>query len=152
MFKHILVPTDGSDSARHALEVANRMALSEKADLTLLAVVQYEPAISESYFFPFFIMPVVFPIQGEQAHADLTGAYMKGLEKLRAEAVDPSLTVNLKVLIGRPHETIIAYAKDNSIDLIVVGACGLGSIEDRLLGSVSDRVAHHAPCHVLIAK
>ena len=79
-------------------------------------------------------------------------------EKLLAEALDtitkekPNLKVTTKTHIGRPAEKIVETCIDDSIDLIVIGGEGLGGIKERILGSVSDKVAHTAPCPVTIIK
>jgi len=57
-----------------------------------------------------------------------------------------------KVTIGCPRDTIVAEAEKEGVDVLVVGARGLGVIRRLLLGSVSDFVMKHAHCHVLIAK
>lgn len=53
---------------------------------------------------------------------------------------------------GNPADAILEAAKDVDADLIVVGARGLGAVARFLRGSVSTRVAHHAPCDVLIVE
>jgi len=53
---------------------------------------------------------------------------------------------------GQPADKLIQLAKDESFDLIVIGSRGLGSIARFFLGSVSDKVSHHATCSVLIAR
>ena len=56
------------------------------------------------------------------------------------------------VRVGAPVEHIVAAADDPGIDLVIVGARGFGPIKRLLLGSVSERVLHHAPCAVLVVK
>ena len=51
-----------------------------------------------------------------------------------------------------PAETIVAYAKANSIDLIVTGTHGRGGIKHLLMGSVAERVVRTAPCPVLTVR
>lgn len=54
--------------------------------------------------------------------------------------------------LGRPANEILALAKRKKVDLIVTGAKGIGAISRALLGSVSTRVVHHAPCSVLVVR
>ena len=51
---------------------------------------------------------------------------------------------------GPPARTIVAWAKDKEVDLIVLGSRGLGSVEGYLLGSVSHKVTGLAKCPVLV--
>jgi nucleotide-binding universal stress UspA family protein len=52
---------------------------------------------------------------------------------------------------GEPHKRIVALAKEKDIDLIVMGARGLGLIKGMLIGSVTDAVLKSSPCPVLVA-
>ncbi len=51
---------------------------------------------------------------------------------------------------GEPYEKIVSFAQQNSIDLIVTGARGLGLIEGMLIGSVTDAVLKSSHCPVLV--
>lgn len=53
---------------------------------------------------------------------------------------------------GDPATAILHVAEEVDTDLIVVGARGLGAVQRFLRGSVSTRVAHHAPCSALIVE
>ncbi|MEO8326445.1 MAG: universal stress protein [Nitrospirota bacterium] len=54
--------------------------------------------------------------------------------------------------IGIPASAILSMAQHESMELIIMGSRGLGTIKEHLLGSVSHRVATHASCHVLLVK
>ncbi|HHJ34884.1 MAG TPA: universal stress protein, partial [Gammaproteobacteria bacterium] len=68
-----------------------------------------------------------------------------------AKHVNFSDDVKLEVQWGHPKTTILAWAADNDTDLIIMGAHGHHGIE-RLLGSVSNSVAHQAPCDTLLVR
>lgn len=51
-----------------------------------------------------------------------------------------------------PGKTIVQYATENDIEVILIGSRGLGNIKSMLLGSVSNHVVHHADCHVFVIK
>jgi nucleotide-binding universal stress UspA family protein len=55
-------------------------------------------------------------------------------------------------IVGRPAEEIVAAAREPGVDLVVMGARGLGPVRRLALGSVSDRVLRRADCPVLIVK
>jgi nucleotide-binding universal stress UspA family protein len=59
------------------------------------------------------------------------------------------LSVVSDVALGRPFMEIIRYAKDNQMDLIVLGTHGRSGLRHVLLGSVAERVVRKAPCPVL---
>lgn len=56
------------------------------------------------------------------------------------------------VRIGTTHDVIVQYAKENAIDLIVIGTHGHTGLRHVLLGSVAERVVQHAPCSVLTVR
>jgi hypothetical protein len=62
------------------------------------------------------------------------------------------IIVEGRVLNGRPAEVIVEAAKNQGIDLIVMGSHGRTGLERVLMGSVSDRVIGHADCAVLVVK
>ena len=60
--------------------------------------------------------------------------------------------VERSIVLGQPAAAIVETAEERGTDLVVVGARGLGLLGRLFLGSVSDRVAHQAPCPVLVVK
>ena len=68
----------------------------------------------------------------------------------KVNRLKPNLNVSTKLKEGRPTDKIIETAKEGNFDIIVLGRRGIGGVTELLLGSVSDRVADHAPCAVLI--
>ncbi|MDN5462699.1 MAG: universal stress protein, partial [Lactococcus sp.] len=53
---------------------------------------------------------------------------------------------------GNAKRKIVQYAKDNEIDLIVIGATGTGVIDKLFIGSTTQYVVNHAPCNVMVVK
>ena len=53
---------------------------------------------------------------------------------------------------GKPGDVILKTAKDEHVNMIVMGSRGLGLVKRTLAGSVSDHVLHHASCPVVICK
>ena len=62
------------------------------------------------------------------------------------------VTVSFLVWTGDPGESIVSAAGSESVDLVVVGTHGRGTIGRLLLGSVSEHVARNAPCRVLVVR
>jgi nucleotide-binding universal stress UspA family protein len=75
-----------------------------------------------------------------------------GIEKLRSleeQATAASISTEFSQSVGDPGKAICALAKTWNADLIVIGRRGLSGFQEFWLGSVSNYVLHHAPCHVL---
>ncbi len=78
---------------------------------------------------------------------------LDGVLKRAASSLGASIgPVERSVVLGQPATEILAAAEAPGVDLVVIGARGLGLFGRLVLGSVSDRVVHHAPCPVLVVK
>ncbi|GAA5509643.1 universal stress protein [Novipirellula caenicola] len=140
--RKVLLAVDGSDISDEAARWVSTLPHRNHWDLTILSVVQH---------------PMV--------HDDdpLLDAYEKACAQDRQDAVDhygkiaamfddQSVSVSHRIESGSPDETIVETAKAIAADLIVVGAKGRSQISRMLLGSVSDHVATHAHCSVLVVR
>ena len=148
MIKNILVALDGSKSADKALDFALDLAEKYSARIVLISV--FEPlsvsVVASGMGFS--------PIQLSR-HIDGLRDFRKNILKEavnKAKKFKSGLTISKKLIEGRPSDKIVETAKEEKIDLIVIGSRGLGGIKEFFLGSVSDRVADKAPCPVLIVK
>jgi nucleotide-binding universal stress UspA family protein len=74
------------------------------------------------------------------------------LQKLLTDAERPKVEVKLSVREGSPFVEIVRYAREEHIDLIVMGTHGRGPIAHMLLGSVAEQVLRKAPCPVLVVR
>ncbi|KUO41739.1 MAG: hypothetical protein APZ16_03825 [Candidatus Hadarchaeum yellowstonense] len=126
----ILVAVDGSKHSQKALDYAAQLALKYKASVTLMNVAQ-----------------TVYPF----LKADAVKSIGELIVSSAAKRVK-DLKINRRVEIGDPAKTIIEVVKSENYDLIALGSRGLNPAEKFLLGSVSDRIAEHAQCSVLIVK
>ncbi len=70
----------------------------------------------------------------------------------RARAAKPNFKVSSMAKDGDAAFEIMNTAKEACFDVIVVGYGGRGKMRERLLGSISEKVAHSAPCTVIIVK
>ena len=153
MYEAILVPIDGSEPSRHALEHAISIASKFGASLKLLAVV------------PQVVLPV-FPDEGFST-APLTAAkymaryqdkmkelYEGVLTEAQAKITEehPEVKVDTTLREGRPSATIVEVAEDDGVDLIVIGSRGVGGITGWILGSPSRRVVDSCTKPILIVK
>jgi nucleotide-binding universal stress UspA family protein len=138
-FERILVAIDGSQGAQKALEKAVELATATSAKLTALAVEGRLPAYAAT----------VGEVEEVKKEKDaFFGELARGAQAFaRSEGIDLSVDVQA----GHAADLIVRYAKTHDFDLVVVGHKG-HFLEDYLLGSTADRVAHHAHCPVLIVK
>jgi type II secretory ATPase GspE/PulE/Tfp pilus assembly ATPase PilB-like protein/nucleotide-binding universal stress UspA family protein len=128
----ILVPTDFSDISTQALAYAVDLAASLKAELHILHVVTEHPATSPS----------------ARERERLRDLWQK-LDLLPRPSEARDLTVVREVHHGAPAEKIVHYAEEHGVGLIVMGTHGRTGLAHLVLGSVAERVLHHAPCPVL---
>ncbi len=135
MFKTIAVATDGSENADRALSVAKVLARENDASLVLMHVVQ-KYATKD----------------GLAVYADeeqLEGKLGELVEELTGEGLTASLEIVNHVGPQPAHE-IAELAREAGADLIVVGTRGHAAVSGLLLGSVTLRLLHVAPCPVLV--
>ena len=134
-FPSILVPTDGSDCARAAVDHAIDLADLTGATLHLLHVVDPATVYGD-------IGAVGFLDSLEEAGADL-------LADLRAEAEDAGLDVETTVTQGTPYRAITDYADEHDVGCIAMGTHGRTGVQRYLLGSVTSRVIRLSETPVL---
>jgi len=69
-----------------------------------------------------------------------------------AKIVNAGIAVSTELREGDPATQIVAVAKEGGFDAVVVGHKGVGRVKEMLLGNVSEKVAHLAPCPVIIVR
>ena len=89
------------------------------------------------------------PAEIAQIESELAAAWAE-MERLAKER--PALNIATRVEVGSPADVIVDAASKSGVDLIVVGARGQNAASRFLLGSVSDRVLHHAHCPTLVVR
>jgi nucleotide-binding universal stress UspA family protein len=142
--KTVLVPTDFSEPSAAALAYARQLAAAFKASIHVLHVIPdpaAQPWAGEAYAGSLPEMVAELKSQAQRhLHDALPAADRK---KYRARQV---------VAVGVPFTRIIEYAKNNAVDLIVMGTHGRGALARAILGSVTERVVRFAPCPVLAVR
>jgi nucleotide-binding universal stress UspA family protein len=136
----ILLATDGSREARLAARTAADLAENTASKLHLVHVWQ---------------MPYVFhPEIGYCAlYETVEGEALRCLEaRVHEVRCAGSAVVGTHLRMGRPEEAIGAVAEEIGAGLIVMGSRGRGGVRRALMGSVSDSVARHAHCPVLVVR
>jgi nucleotide-binding universal stress UspA family protein len=145
MFRTIVVGTDGSETAGKAVAQAAELAASVGS--TLLIVSAFEP-----------VGPTRLREEGEQVPEDVRWMVnpREDVDATLAAAAEVAEEHGVSVLPfarqGDPADAILDVAEEQGADLIVVGNKGMTGAKRFLLGSVPNKVSHHAPCSVLIVR
>jgi len=145
VFKRILVGTDGSETAQLAVAHATELARAHGAALEIVGA--YHPVPSDR-------------LREEKSQVPGDIAYGVGpredvnanLDNAAAKAVQSGIEVNTHAREGDPADAILDVAEETGVDLIVVGNKGMTGARRFLLGSVPNKVSHHAPCGVYIVR
>jgi len=155
MINRILVPIDGSEYSRKALEFATDIAQRFNASVVLVHVVSTAallPAPVPQVGVPVTPEGVPPPVFSTKMAEDLAKFGSELLARQGSEVEKRGVTVKNVLERGEPVEKILQTAKNEKCDFVVMGARGLGKVRALLLGSVSDGVVHRAPCPVLVVK
>ncbi len=142
LFRHILVPTDGSESSVAAGQLAIRLAAVHKARMTFLYIIDDT------------VVEQVADASGraaDQVRSEMQVTGQRYVDHLQRLATEAGLTANKVVRSGIPHNEIRNLVQQQSVDLIVMGRVGRLGPRRILIGSVTERVIEYAPCPVLVA-
>jgi nucleotide-binding universal stress UspA family protein len=145
MFRAIVVGTDGSETATQAVRQAVELAKATGARVELVSA--YEPVSGqrlreEHQQVPEDMQWMVNP----REDVDAT------LEDAVKVAEEAGVETETYARQGDPADAILDVAEETKADLIVVGNKGMTGARRFLLGSVPNKVSHHAPCSVLIIR
>jgi nucleotide-binding universal stress UspA family protein len=145
MFASIVVGTDGSQTAQEAVRQA--VALAGELGSRLEIVSAYEPVSSarlreEAQHVPADLQWMVNPRE------DVDATLQEASETAEAAGVQSAIYARQ----GDPADAILDVAEERGADLIVIGNKGMTGAKRFLLGSVPNKISHHAPCSVLIIR
>jgi len=138
------VALDGSEYSLKALDLAIDIAKKYQSQLLLVHVVMRQ------------IYAINPPEAGilagtaivRELEAEGKAVLAKGEETVKAQG----LPVETRLRQGVPAEELLKTAADEKVELMVLGSRGLSQVKAFLLGSVSDKVSHHARCPTLIVR
>jgi universal stress protein A len=138
---HILVPVDFSSYADHALAYALALAKTLQARLTLLHVIEPLPLSRD--------VTTAFP---EAYLNELESTAQHKLEQVLTQVQDAGLHATTAIAHGVPFQGIVDTARQQHVDLIVMGTHGRTGLRHVLVGSVAEKVVRLAPCPVLVTR
>jgi nucleotide-binding universal stress UspA family protein len=142
-WKRICCPVDFSDASRAAMEVAADLARRFGAELVLF----------HAYPVPGYTFPDGSVVASPKMLQDLADGAERHLQSWRLEA-EPiaARPVRIVKVAGEPASEIVAFARDERIDLLVLGTHGRSGLEHALMGSIAERVVRRARCPVLTVR
>ncbi|MDF9800719.1 nucleotide-binding universal stress UspA family protein [Catalinimonas alkaloidigena] len=146
--KSILVPTDFSQQAQFALDLAHGIAKKTSATVKLLNVVEAPHGTS------FNAMGEVTAPDGMDSmfFAQLLKRMKEQLTELVKNPKYGDIKLDGEVEIGNPYESIARTISDQEVDLVVMGTQGSSGIEEVLIGSNTEKVVRRSYCPVLTVK
>ncbi len=151
MAKRFLVAVDGSEHGWKALDLATDLAKLSEAELVVLHVVPYEPVpdgLEE------WARMEGIPVEAQSAHyhaSQASGDEITSQAERRARQAGVA-KVSTRGAEGSPAKKIVAMAESIGADMIFLGSRGLGDARGLLMGSVSHKVMHLAPCTCVAVK
>ena len=140
--KRVLLPTDFSEFAQPAADYAREFVERFQAQLHLLHVLETQVTTTQ------FVMGLTIPERIEESAAEATDH----LKKIYDDQWSREHSLVYGTAHGPPFVQIVQYARDNQIDLIIMGTHGRTGLPHVFIGSVAERVVQHAPCPVLTVR
>jgi len=144
MFSKILVGVDGSSFSDKGLRCAVDLAKKYGCKLIIVHVVLrrfYAVAPSEAGVLATTVFVKEMETEGKEI-----------ITKSEAYAKNEGVNYQCRLVQGVPADEIVKISQAEKADLVVLGSRGLTEVRAFLLGSVSDKVSHHAKCPILIVK
>ncbi|TLY26636.1 MAG: universal stress protein [Nitrospirae bacterium] len=140
MFRKILVANDGSDGAKKAVHVAIDLAKRYEAELHEISVEEH---------LPHYAATVGEVVEAKQEAAEY---FRQVIREAEQAAVAHGVRLTSHVVPGHEVETIVTFAKNYGVDLLVIDFMGHSKIFGRIWGSTSQNLTKLSPCTVLVVK
>src|SRR5215472_695699 len=142
MYRHILIPTDGSELAEHGVTHGLALAKSVGAKVSVIFVIEPFPEMTGRFL---ETVARYVELRKEQARSELDRAANAAKEAgISCETI--------QVENAQPHQGIIAAAEDKGCDLIVMSSHGRRGLSKLLIGSVTNKMLTHAKTPVLVCQ
>lgn len=136
MYKNILVPLDGSVNSQKGLDVALEYSKVFHAEIIALSVVHHIKYDSDA------LSSDIYKGLSTNAH--------KIVESCRDQAWNQGVTIKGVVEDGNPKQRIVEFAKENDVDLIIMGKTGMNAFDRVILGSTTNHVVRESGTQVLV--
>ncbi len=140
MFKHILVPLDGSALAEKALDYAVQI-VAPKRRITLISIIEIPDVANTFHPLPANLTMVEDNLASARDYLNRIADELRKTHHLR---------INIEVKVGKPADVITELAETEFVDAIVMSTHGRNGIERFIFGSVTQKVLNAMPCPVLV--
>lgn len=143
MYRHVLVPLDGSKAAEAVLKDLSEMASSGCLErITLLTVAGFPAPLDPA--------SAMLAYDAAEAQQSVSAEYLRDIQGRLSSL---PVTVDSKVIEAPDAaQTIVDFADDQQVDLIMIASRGHSGLTRVILGSVAERVLKAAPCPVLFIR
>jgi nucleotide-binding universal stress UspA family protein len=138
----VLIAHDGSENAQQMLDLAITLLANRETETIVFHVIPRHVIYGKGAA----VLETYDPVEERLHSAELL---KESAQKLHEAGLGPTIRKELEV--GDPADLILAAAEAQGSDLIIMGSRGLNRVRRFLLGSVSNKVVHHARCAVSMA-
>ncbi len=141
--KKILVPIDGSEANKKAIEMAGQIAKDQNAGILLLHIIELN-------------MPSALQVEYSYVQYSYTDDELKSLKDISQKILEtakntlPGVEVSTMSVVGYPVDEILRVSEEEDVDMIVMATRGMTGIKKYLMGSVTNNVVHHSKKPVLV--
>lgn len=147
MYKHILIPTDGSELAAKAITAGIEFAREVQARVTAFTAVPEYPIPSEAELMAKRAVSLEDYERRAKGQAEATLQPVAGRARAAGVVCDADYALS-----NRPHEAIIRAAEKHGCDLVVMASHGWRGLKGLLLGSETHKVLTHSRIPVLVVR
>lgn len=145
----VLLATDGTKFGDAAVAMLGKLALVSGDEVRVISVVDFAVPLAVDMYGGY--MPDTTEVE-KAGRENAERAVKTACDKIRSMFPGEKISLACDVLFGSPDSRIVETAEEMGADMIVVGSHGYKRWERLLLGSVSNSVAHHAHCSVMIVR
>ncbi|HXX56549.1 MAG TPA: universal stress protein [Thermodesulfovibrionales bacterium] len=138
--KRILFPTDFSEGSAHAVPYVVDLTKHYQARLYVVHVL-YDIAKGTGFYVPH--------VNIEELYSDMERNALKECEKWCCEELRGYKEIEYRILKGIPHEEILKFADENTIDILITGTHSRKGLDRIIFGSTAERIVRNARCPVL---
>lgn len=143
--RKLLIATDGSDYSQNAIVQGMELALLMDAKVYILYVLD-----KKAYAPPILKTSIPLGSKWDIMDETLRQEGNEAIQYAKKVAEDKGVDIETVILEGDPAHTILQFAEQNKVNLVIMGALGKGGLERFLLGSVADKVVKHSKISVLL--
>jgi nucleotide-binding universal stress UspA family protein len=142
--KNLLVPCDFTQTAINAFRFALSVAAQSQGNIHLVHSIEL----------PVVVDPLLAPMGEleESYRIEMKAKVDKAMTGLVSRYNKENIPVSKAVLYGLPTQNILTYARENDIDMIIMGSHGASGLRDMMLGSNAEKVVRRASIPVLVVK